>query len=111
MPHETVGVIAGGKGEPVRLETIIVPDPGPGEVLVRVQASGVCHTDLHYREGAITALEATATVEDMAFPGSGLHRLRGDMDGFWSVKVSGNWRVIFRFENGDAYDVDYLDYH
>ncbi len=59
----------------------------------------------------LTALEATATVEDMAFPGSGLHRLRGDLDGFWSVKVSGNWRVIFRFENGNAYDVDYLDYH
>ena len=54
MPREAQGVIAAGKGEPVRLETVIVPDPGPGEVLVRVQASGVCHTDLHYREGAIT---------------------------------------------------------
>ncbi len=54
MPREARGVIAGGKGEPVRLENVIVPDPGPGEVLVRVQASGVCHTDLHYREGAIT---------------------------------------------------------
>ena len=54
MPHQTQGVIAGGKGEPVRLETIVVPDPGPGEVLVRVQASGVCHTDLHYRDGAIS---------------------------------------------------------
>lgn len=54
MPREVRGVIAGGKGEVVRLETIIVPDPGPGEVVVRVQASGVCHTDLHYREGAIT---------------------------------------------------------
>ena len=53
MPRETQGVIAGGKGEPVRLQTIIVPDPGPGEVVVRVQASGICHTDLHYREGAI----------------------------------------------------------
>jgi S-(hydroxymethyl)mycothiol dehydrogenase len=47
-------VIAGAKGESVRVETIVVPDPGPGEVLVRVQACGVCHTDLHYREGAIT---------------------------------------------------------
>ena len=53
MPHETQGVIAAGKGEPVKLETVVVPDPGPGEALVRVQASGVCHTDLHYREGAI----------------------------------------------------------
>jgi S-(hydroxymethyl)mycothiol dehydrogenase len=54
MPREVRGVIAGSKGEAVRLETIIVPDPGPGEVVIRVQASGVCHTDLHYREGAIT---------------------------------------------------------
>ena len=41
------------KGAPVCVETIVVPDPGPGEALVRVQACGVCHTDLHYREGAI----------------------------------------------------------
>ena len=54
MANEVKGVIAGARGEPVRLETIHVPDPGPGEVLVRVKACGVCHTDLHYREGAIT---------------------------------------------------------
>jgi S-(hydroxymethyl)mycothiol dehydrogenase len=47
------GVVARGKGEPVSVETIVVPDPGPGEALVRVQACGVCHTDLHYREGGI----------------------------------------------------------
>jgi S-(hydroxymethyl)mycothiol dehydrogenase len=51
--HEVRGVVARGKGEPVRTETILVPDPGPGEALVGVQACGVCHTDLHYREGAI----------------------------------------------------------
>ncbi len=54
MAQAVKGVIAGAKGEPVRVETILVPDPGPGEALVRVQACGVCHTDLHYREGAIT---------------------------------------------------------
>ena len=54
MAHKVQGVIAPSKSEPVSIETIIVPNPGPGEVLVRVQASGVCHTDLHYREGAIT---------------------------------------------------------
>ena len=54
MPQAVKGVIAGAKGAPVRVETILVPDPGPGEALVRVQACGVCHTDLHYREGAIT---------------------------------------------------------
>ncbi|HEY3724360.1 MAG TPA: S-(hydroxymethyl)mycothiol dehydrogenase [Acidimicrobiia bacterium] len=51
--HEVRGVVARGKGERVRTETILVPDPGPGEALVAVQACGVCHTDLHYREGAI----------------------------------------------------------
>ncbi len=54
MANAVKGVIAGAKGAPVSVETILVPDPGPGEALVRVQACGVCHTDLHYREGAIT---------------------------------------------------------
>jgi S-(hydroxymethyl)mycothiol dehydrogenase len=53
MSHEVRGVIAPGKGEPVRIDTVIVPDPGPGEALIDVQACGVCHTDLHYREGGI----------------------------------------------------------
>jgi S-(hydroxymethyl)mycothiol dehydrogenase len=51
--NEVRGVIARTKGAPVELASINVPDPGPGEALVRVQACGVCHTDLHYREGAI----------------------------------------------------------
>jgi S-(hydroxymethyl)mycothiol dehydrogenase len=54
MANAVKGVIAGAKGAPVSVETILVPDPGPGEALVRIQACGVCHTDLHYREGAIT---------------------------------------------------------
>ena len=53
MSHEVRAVVARAKGAPVSLETVVVPDPGPGEALVRVQACGVCHTDLHYREGAI----------------------------------------------------------
>ena len=53
MASEVRGVIAPGKGQPVRIETVVVPDPGPGEALVSVQACGVCHTDLHYREGGI----------------------------------------------------------
>ncbi|MGA8679918.1 MAG: alcohol dehydrogenase catalytic domain-containing protein, partial [Acidimicrobiales bacterium] len=53
MAHEVRGVVARAKGEPVTVEQIIVPDPGPGEALVKVQACGVCHTDLHYREGGI----------------------------------------------------------
>jgi S-(hydroxymethyl)mycothiol dehydrogenase len=53
MVHEVRGVVALSKGAPVTIETILVPDPGPGEALVKVQACGVCHTDLHYREGGI----------------------------------------------------------
>jgi S-(hydroxymethyl)mycothiol dehydrogenase len=53
MTEEVRGVIAKGVKEPVSVQTIVVPDPGPGEVTVRVQACGVCHTDLHYREGGI----------------------------------------------------------
>ena len=53
MSHEVQGVVARSKGAPVSLETIVVPDPGPGEALVQIQACGVCHTDLHYREGGI----------------------------------------------------------
>jgi S-(hydroxymethyl)mycothiol dehydrogenase len=53
MSQRVRGVIARAKGEPVSIETIVVPDPGPGEAVVVVQACGVCHTDLHYREGGI----------------------------------------------------------
>jgi len=56
-------------------------------------------------------LDATSEVKDMNFPGSDLHLLKGDLRGFWSVKVSGNWRIIFRFEKGEVFDVDYVDYH
>jgi S-(hydroxymethyl)mycothiol dehydrogenase len=53
MPTEVRAVIARAKDQPVEVTTIVVPDPGPGEALVAVQACGVCHTDLHYREGGI----------------------------------------------------------
>lgn len=48
---------------------------------------------------------------DMAFQGARLHELKGAMRGIWSVSVSGNWRVTFKFENGDAHVVNYQDYH
>jgi proteic killer suppression protein len=56
-------------------------------------------------------LHAAHVVHDMRYPGSALHPLQGQRAGFWAVKVSGNWRVVFRFADGSAYDVDYLDYH
>ena len=54
MASQVRGVVATAVGEPVQVVTIVVPDPGPGEAVVRVQACGVCHTDLHYREGGIS---------------------------------------------------------
>lgn len=53
MPHEVQGVVSRAKGAPVALETVLVPDPGPGEAIVSVKACGVCHTDMHYRDGGI----------------------------------------------------------
>ncbi|MCX2948685.1 S-(hydroxymethyl)mycothiol dehydrogenase [Lentzea sp. NEAU-D7] len=53
MAHAVNGVVAAGRGAKVSVETVLVPDPGPGEALVEVRACGVCHTDLHYREGGI----------------------------------------------------------
>ena len=59
----------------------------------------------------LSALDAAKRPSDMGLPGFGLHPLKGDLKGFWAVSVSGNWRVIFRFESGEPVDVDYLDYH
>jgi len=92
MPSQVRAVIAPAKDEPVRVETITVPDPGPGEALVRVQACGVCHTDLHYREGGIgdrfpylLGHEAAGVVEQVG-------------DGVTDVKpgdfVVLNWRAV-----------------
>ena len=53
MVHKVKGAVVRSKGAPVTLETILVPDPGPGEALVDILTSGVCHTDLHYKLGAI----------------------------------------------------------
>ena len=92
MPHEVRGVVAKSKGAPVSVETIHVPDPGPGEVVIDVQACGVCHTDLHYREGAINdefpfllGHEAAGTVSQT---GAGVASLKeGDF-------VVLNWRAV-----------------
>ena len=92
MAHQVKGVVAGKKGEPVSIETIEVPNPGPGEVLIDVKACGVCHTDLHYREGAINddfpfllGHEAAGFVEEV---GEGVDDLNlGDF-------VILNWRAV-----------------
>src|SRR5215813_3673301 len=92
MPHSVRGVVAKGKGQPVELTTVLVPDPGPGEALVKIQACGVCHTDLHYREGGIgedfpylLGHEAAGLVEAVGEDVSGL--APGDF-------VILNWRAV-----------------
>ncbi len=59
----------------------------------------------------LTLLNSAGKIEDMNYPGSGLHPLKGEMAGFWSVTVTGNYRIIFQIENGDTHLLDYLDYH
>ncbi len=90
--HEVRGVVAMAKGEPVSVQTVLVPDPGPGEALVRVQTCGVCHTDLHYRDGGINddfpfllGHEAAGTVE--AVGDDVTHVAPGDF-------VVLNWRAV-----------------
>jgi proteic killer suppression protein len=62
-------------------------------------------------EDILDLLDAANTINDMNFPGSGLHQLKGKLVGFWAIKVSGNWRVIFKLIDTDAFEVDYIDYH
>ena len=59
----------------------------------------------------LAVLDRSRGPNDMNVPGFRLHPLKGSLAGFWAVSASGNWRVIFRFENGHAVDVDYIDYH
>jgi toxin HigB-1 len=56
-------------------------------------------------------LNTSFSIDDMNFPGSNLHPLKGEKKGYWAVSINGNWRVTFRFENENAYDVNYIDYH
>ncbi|KXO94538.1 S-(hydroxymethyl)mycothiol dehydrogenase [Tsukamurella pulmonis] len=92
MPQTVRGIVARAKGEPVEVLPIVIPDPGPGEVVVAVQACGVCHTDLHYREGGINdefpfllGHEAAGVVETV---GEGVdHVAPGDY-------VILNWRAV-----------------
>ena len=59
----------------------------------------------------LDVLDAATNIQDVSFPGSRLHLLQPKTDKRWSVRVSGNWRVTFRFEQGEVYEVDYTDYH
>ena len=62
-------------------------------------------------EELLDRLDAAVSIKAMNFPGSGLHKLKGNLKDYWSVKVSGNWRMTFRFDGENAHVVDYQDYH
>jgi proteic killer suppression protein len=62
-------------------------------------------------EEILSVLDAIESVDEMNIPGYRLHALIGDLQGYWSVRVTGNWRIVFRFEDGEAFDVDLIDYH
>lgn len=62
-------------------------------------------------ERVLARLDVAAKPEDMNLPGWRLHPLKGDRVGYWAVRVSANWRVVFRFDGGDVRDVDLTDYH
>ncbi len=62
-------------------------------------------------EDILARLDVAILPSDLDLPGYGLHPLKGKLKGFWAVKVSGNWRIIFRFKDGDAFDVELTDYH
>jgi proteic killer suppression protein len=59
----------------------------------------------------LDVLDAATNIQDINFPGSRLHRLQPRAENRWSVRVSSNWRVTFRFEQGDVWEIDYEDYH
>ena len=59
----------------------------------------------------LTALDTAAQISDMDIPGFDLHPLKGDRKGQWAVSISGNWRVTFAYEDGNAHGVNYEDYH
>lgn len=59
----------------------------------------------------LARLDEAVEIGNMALPGFGLHPLKGKLRRMWAVSVSGNWRIVFRFENSKAYDVDLIDYH
>jgi toxin HigB-1 len=77
----------------------------------RDDRSGIRADLIETVEDILARLDRAETPQAMNLPGYRLHVLRGDLQGFWSVTVRANWRIIFRFEGGDVFDVELIDYH
>lgn len=88
-----------------------VRNKGLRRLLQDDDASGVNSEHVGKLRNILARLSAARVVADMDLPGFRLHALKGEMKGFWAVTVRANWRVVFRFEEGYAEDVDYVDYH
>jgi toxin HigB-1 len=73
--------------------------------------SGVRTDQVSRIRDVLAHLDRAQWPADLDLPGYRLHALKGDLKGYWSVTISGNWRIIFRFEDGSAFDVDLMDYH
>ena len=74
-------------------------------------ARGVSAEHVRKIKQILATLQAAEAIEALRLPTFGLHPLKGELKGFWAVTVRANWRIIFRFENGKASDVDLVDYH
>lgn len=77
----------------------------------RGDQSQVNRDHLNRIEDILARLDVAVASSDLDLPGYGLHALKGKLKGYWAVNVSGAWRIIFRFKDGDAFDVNLIDYH
>lgn len=84
---------------------------GLKRLFVQDDSSKVRADQLTRIRDVLAHLDGAVKPSDLDLPGYRLHRLKGDMKGHWSVTISGNWRITFRFEDGEALDVDLVDYH
>ncbi|MBI4534381.1 MAG: type II toxin-antitoxin system RelE/ParE family toxin [Candidatus Melainabacteria bacterium] len=84
---------------------------GLRHLFIKDDAKLLNHTQVKRINVLLDFLDAADRIQAMDVVGAHLHELRGDRKGIWSVRVSGNWRLTFRFQDGDAYDVNLEDYH
>ena len=84
---------------------------GLKQLFEKGERKGVRADQVEKIENILAVLNRARGPQDMNLPGFSLHRLKGKLKEFWSVTVRANWRIIFRFHEGDAYDVDLIDYH
>jgi len=77
----------------------------------RGEGRGIRPDMLEKVERILTILDSAASPDALDLPGYRLHKLKGDLKGFWSVTVRANWRIVFRFHETDVFDVELIDYH